>query len=883
MERGQRGVRVTAVLSAAVATGLSVRALAFDRTFNVSLVGSLSPLGNVNNVYSDLSVEGNLVAIGSATANNSTPGLGKGVSLIDNTNPAAPLSLAYYNPSGTTGSAANSGQFRDILIHGTIGYFALDDSSTIGGIDVVDLSNPSNPVKIRNVGTLQNNQLRCHDLFIDGNYLYVASNQNTTMKVFDISTPSNPTFVRNVITYGASSDHLHDMTVKNGRMYTSNLSNGVVQIYDVSNIGTQAPALLAQFKTDTVSTGRTHSSWPNEDGTILAVAHEEANENVKLYDISNLSAFPTTGTPLTPTPLATIDKTSLGIDSHSPHDPVIVGDTLYVSWYQAGLQILNIRDPAHPQHMGAYDTFVGGDGSANSFIGYDGNWGVYPFFGPQKILLSDFDKALITVDATAAFKRPWTYGNDDNGKWQDNSKWGNNVGVFPNSSEMSASFTNAFGGTVRTVTVDGSLMPFNPRVAAIEFNSNYSYTIAASNGGELQFKSSAANATITVLAGANSNGVNRITCPIDLQDDLNVINNAANTTSPTLELGAIRGTEQELTFNGTGMTALTAASPSFSGIILVDGGTLSLRHGGATNGRGIILTGGTLALQNDASTNFSSDVSVTNNATLRVGNIATGTGQTHSIRDLTVNSGKTLSFSRQNGAHLAARNVTINGTFAIAAGAGAGSARFDSLNIPAGGKLNLGDGAVVITNGGSGSWNGSIYTAATGLIASGRNGGSWNGSGIMTSAPTGSTFAIGVASASQANRAGGAFGGISVAASDTLLMYTYAGDANLDGKINVDDYGRIDFNVTVAGAAGWYNGDFNYDGKIDVDDYGIIDLAVGIQGLPLATGSGASYLGSVPEPGSSVLTAAATVILATYRRNSHRRTPFLALKFAPGR
>src|SRR5690349_14207011 len=105
MERGQRGRRVTAVLSAAVGVGLSVRALAFDRTFNVSLVGNLSPLGNVNNVYSDLSVEGNLVAIGSATANNSTPGLGKGVSLIDNTNPAAPVSLAYYNPSGTTGGA----------------------------------------------------------------------------------------------------------------------------------------------------------------------------------------------------------------------------------------------------------------------------------------------------------------------------------------------------------------------------------------------------------------------------------------------------------------------------------------------------------------------------------------------------------------------------------------------------------------------------------------------------------------------------------------------------------------------------------------------------------------------------------------------------------
>ena len=46
-------------------------------------------------------------------------------------------------------------------------------------------------------------------------------------------------------------------------------------------------------------------------------------------------------------------------------------------------------------------------------------------------------------------------------------------------------------------------------------------------------------------------------------------------------------------------------------------------------------------------------------------------------------------------------------------------------------------------------------------------------------------------------------------------MYTYGGDATLDGKINVDDYGRIDGNVGSSGSIfGWYNGDFNYDGKI---------------------------------------------------------------------
>jgi MYXO-CTERM domain-containing protein len=90
-------------------------------------------------------------------------------------------------------------------------------------------------------------------------------------------------------------------------------------------------------------------------------------------------------------------------------------------------------------------------------------------------------------------------------------------------------------------------------------------------------------------------------------------------------------------------------------------------------------------------------------------------------------------------------------------------------------------------------------------------------------------------------------------------MYTYAGDATLDGKINVDDYGRIDFNVNL-GTSGWYNGDFNYDGKINVDDYGIIDFNVGIQGAPFSTAGSvtsvtlaSSGVSAVPEPFAPLL------------------------------
>src|SRR5688500_8855003 len=54
------------------------------------------------------------------------------------------------------------------------------------------------------------------------------------------------------------------------------------------------------------------------------------------------------------------------------------------------------------------------------------------------------------------------------------------------------------------------------------------------------------------------------------------------------------------------------------------------------------------------------------------------------------------------------------------------------------------------------------------------------------------------------------------------------GDANFDGKVNVLDFGIIDFNVGQPGPFnGAEHGDFNYDGKINILDFGIIDAAAG--------------------------------------------------------
>src|SRR5207247_7195179 len=158
-----------------------------------------------------------------------------------------------------------------------------------------------------------------------------------------------------------------------------------------------------------------------------------------------------------------------------------------------------------------------------------------------------------------------------------------------------------------------------------------------------------------------------------------------------------------------------------------------------------------------------------------------------------------------------------------------------------------------------------------------RNGGGWGGAtGIVTSqtnATTGNFTTIGVATGAQvkgvAATATAVWAGVTVTGSDSLIMYTYGGDSNLDGKINVDDYGHIDSSIPI-GLTGWFNGDFNYDGKINVDDYVIIDFNIGIQGSPFSTAGdgGALSAVAVPEPLAGWVVPAATLAWSAL---SHRR------------
>jgi len=200
-----------------------------------------------------------------------------------------------------------------------------------------------------------------------------------------------------------------------------------------------------------------------------------------------------------------------------------------------------------------------------------------------------------------------------------------------------------------------------------------------------------------------------------------------------------------------------------------------------------------------------------------------------------------------------------------------------TVNTAAGATLDLTNNDMVVTNTGPGEKVGSHYTGLTGLIAQAYGFGDWTGPGITSSAAAASTglTTLAIAPASEALGISptdtAVWSGQTVSGSDTLIAYTYAGDANLDGIIDAADYGRIDNFYQFPGSSGYVNGDFNYDGVIDAGDYGLIDNSFQMQnGALITSGTSAPMTGvsAVPEPGVMSVVAIASVALFARRRRA---------------
>jgi autotransporter-associated beta strand protein len=106
------------------------------------------------------------------------------------------------------------------------------------------------------------------------------------------------------------------------------------------------------------------------------------------------------------------------------------------------------------------------------------------------------------------------------------------------------------------------------------------------------------------------------------------------------------------------------------------------------------------------------------------------------------------------------------------------------------------------------------------------------------------------------------------------VLYTWYGDANLDGTVNALDFNALATNFgSNNGSQIWANGDYNYDGNVNSLDFGILAANFNKQmpvPAPVSGDVAVTSLGSlVPEPSSMALLLGAGLALA--RRTRRRR------------
>jgi autotransporter-associated beta strand protein len=94
---------------------------------------------------------------------------------------------------------------------------------------------------------------------------------------------------------------------------------------------------------------------------------------------------------------------------------------------------------------------------------------------------------------------------------------------------------------------------------------------------------------------------------------------------------------------------------------------------------------------------------------------------------------------------------------------------------------------------------------------------------------------------------------------DLLIKYTYAGDANLDGKVNALDFNALATNFGTGTV--WTQGDFDYNGVVSTTDFNFIAQSFNAAAIP------SSPLGAlVPEPAGVVLVIGAGLLVPRRRR-----------------
>ncbi|MEZ4367061.1 MAG: hypothetical protein R2939_12370 [Kofleriaceae bacterium] len=266
-----------------------------------------------------------------------------GLRIVDVADPAAPVELGHL-PTEFGGDEI----YNDVkLVDGPAATRYALMASSVAGVVVVDVTQPSTPTVVAHLGTPPSPgaTVDIHTLSVDGGRAYLA-NLDTGLEIWDVTTPTAPVrlggFARSQ-PFG----FLHDLFVDGDRAYLNWWDAGMV-VVDVADPA--APVELGRF----VGYGEhtSHSSWVTEVGGRRLAVHgdEQYGAHVHVVDVDEGG----------PTFLDDVGAWQTRPEV-SVHNVMAFGDRAYLAHYQDGVRVLDLGDPAAPVQVAWFNTWPGYD------------------------------------------------------------------------------------------------------------------------------------------------------------------------------------------------------------------------------------------------------------------------------------------------------------------------------------------------------------------------------------------------------------------------------------------------------------------------------------------------------------------------------------------
>ncbi len=273
--------------------------------------------------------------------------------------------------------------------------YSICDGSCSSGLKIINMDNLT-------VTSQTNVFTKAHTIFIEQSQgrMYIMGSKNASgqdrMLVYTLDTetvngttyngtPANPVLINSFVT-----TYIHDMYVENNIGYASHIYEYRTRVWNLTN-----PLAITQLNDYYYDVGKNnHSSWLHaDDSTLFETIEVPRNEPITmLRRVSGNASLQFVGSFKEPLefPIASNNR------AHNPHRK---DSLLFVSYYEDGVQIFNVNNPASAstiKRVAYYDTYVQNNGSGYP-SGFYGCWGVYPFLPSGCILASDIDNGLFTL------------------------------------------------------------------------------------------------------------------------------------------------------------------------------------------------------------------------------------------------------------------------------------------------------------------------------------------------------------------------------------------------------------------------------------------------------------------------------------------------------